>query len=108
MPELTYDPTPADQPEFNEAEQEALKVGEARMAEEQQLLAGKFTDAEELEKAYIELQRKMGSGKAYVRGCPSHVRAKFGPVLGELQSAPGVLRKHTQIWKVCMVTEAVG
>ncbi len=63
MPELTYDPTPADQPEFNEAEQEALKVGEARMAEEQQLLAGKFTDAEELEKAYIELQRKMGSGE---------------------------------------------
>ena len=33
------------------------------MAEEQQLLAGKFTDAEELEKAYIELQRKMGSGE---------------------------------------------
>ena len=63
MPELTYDPTPADQPEFNEAEQEALKVGEARMAEEQQLLAGKFTDAEELEKAYIELQRKMGAGE---------------------------------------------
>lgn len=63
MPELTYDPTPADQPEFNESEQEALKVGEERMAAEQELLAGKFTDAEELEKAYIELQRKMGAGE---------------------------------------------
>ena len=29
MAELTYDPTPADQPEFNEAEQEALAIGEA-------------------------------------------------------------------------------
>ena len=28
MATLTYDPTPADQPEFNEAEQEALAIGE--------------------------------------------------------------------------------
>jgi len=61
MATLTYDPTPADQPEFTEAEQEALAVGEAQAAEEQQLLAGKFRDAEELEKAYIELQSKLGS-----------------------------------------------
>jgi len=61
MATLTYDPTPADQPEFNEAEQEALAIGEAAAAEEQQLLAGKFKDAEALEKAYIELQSKLGS-----------------------------------------------
>jgi hypothetical protein len=61
MATLTYDPTPADQPEFTQAEQEALAVGEAQAAEEQQLLAGKFRDAEELEKAYIELQSKLGS-----------------------------------------------
>ena len=59
---LTYDPTPADQPEFNEAEQEALAIGEAQAAEEQQLLAGKFKDAEALEQAYIELQKKLGEG----------------------------------------------
>lgn len=63
MATLTYDPTPVDQPEFNEAEQEALAIGEAQAAEEQQLLAGKFRDAEELEKAYIELQSKLGSRK---------------------------------------------
>ena len=57
---LTYDPTPADQPEFNEAEQEALAIGEAAAAEQQEMLAGKFRDAEELEKAYIELQKKLG------------------------------------------------
>ena len=61
MATLTYDPTPADQPEFNEAEQEALAIGEAAAEEQQQLLAGKFKDAEALEKAYIELQSKLGS-----------------------------------------------
>ena len=60
MAELTYDPTPADQPEFNEAEQEALAIGEAAAREEQAQYAGKFKDAEELEKAYIELQKKLG------------------------------------------------
>ena len=49
MAELTYDPTPADQPEFNEAEQEALAIGEAAAREEQAAYAGKFKDAEELE-----------------------------------------------------------
>lgn len=61
MATLTYDPTPADQPEFSEAEQEALAIGEAAAAEHEQLLAGKFKDAEALEKAYIELQSKLGS-----------------------------------------------
>ena len=58
---LTYDPTPADNPEFNEAELEALAIGEAAAAEQEQMLAGKFKDAEELEKAYIELQKKLGA-----------------------------------------------
>ena len=61
MATLTYDPTPADQPEFNEAEQEALAVGEAAAAEQEQLLAGKFKDAEALEQAYLELQSKFSS-----------------------------------------------
>ena len=61
MPELTYDPTPADNPEFNEAEVEALAIGEAAAAEQQEMLAGKFKDAEELEKAYLELQKKLGA-----------------------------------------------
>ena len=60
MATLTYDPTPADQPELNEAEQEALAIGEAAAREESAAYAGKFKDAEELEKAYIELQKKLG------------------------------------------------
>ena len=60
MATLTYDPTPADQPEFNEAEQEALAIGEQAAADQQQMLAGKFKDAEALEQAYIELQKELG------------------------------------------------
>jgi hypothetical protein len=63
MAQLTYDPTPADQPEFSEAEQEAIKVGEEAIAEQQSLLAGKFEDAQALEQAYIELQKKLGEPK---------------------------------------------
>lgn len=64
---LTYDPTPADQPELNEAEQEALAIGEARAQEENRMLAGKYESAEELEKAYIELQKKLGESNDGLR-----------------------------------------
>ena len=57
---LTYDPTPADAPELTPEEQDSLQVGEKMAAEEQQLLAGKFQSSEELEKAYVELQKKLG------------------------------------------------
>ena len=41
-------------------EQESLKVGEELQEQQEQLLAGKYKDAEELEKAYVELQKKIG------------------------------------------------
>ena len=58
---LTYDPTPADAPEFTEEEQDSLKVAERLGQEENDLILGKFKDAEELAKAYSELEKKMGS-----------------------------------------------
>jgi hypothetical protein len=64
---LTYDPTPADQPELNESEQEALAIGEQRAQEENRMLAGKYESAEELEKAYIELQKKLGESNDGLR-----------------------------------------
>ena len=45
---------------LNEAEQEALQVGESMQQEQEQLLAGKYKNAEDLEKAYVELQKKLG------------------------------------------------
>ena len=41
-------------------EQDSLAVGEKMVAEQEQLLAGKYKDAQELEKAYVELQKKLG------------------------------------------------
>jgi hypothetical protein len=60
MATLTYDPTPADQPEFTEEEQNSIAVGESLEQQSNDLLAGKYRDAAELERAYIELQGKLG------------------------------------------------
>jgi hypothetical protein len=58
---LTYDPTPADAPELTEDEQDSLKVAEKLGKEENDLILGKFKNAEELEQAYTELEKKLGS-----------------------------------------------
>ena len=46
--------------ELTPEEQESLAIGEQMAANEQQMLAGKFESAEQLEKAYLELQQKLG------------------------------------------------
>ena len=45
---------------LSEEEQDSLAVGEELAEAENQLLAGKYENAEELERAYIELQKKLG------------------------------------------------
>ena len=49
--DLTYDPTPADAPEFTPDEQDSLAVAEKLGKEESELYAGKYQSAEELEEA---------------------------------------------------------
>ena len=62
MPEtLTMNDTPADQPAMNADEQDSLQVAESLEGAEQPLLAGKFKDQSSLEKAYLELQKKLGT-----------------------------------------------
>ena len=41
-------------------EQDSLAVGEKIVEQQEELLAGKYKDAKELEKAYVELQKKLG------------------------------------------------
>jgi len=60
---LSMNETPADQPVLNADEQDSLAVAESAEGEQQQLLAGKFENAEALERAYIELQQKLGEPK---------------------------------------------
>jgi hypothetical protein len=61
---MTYDPgtdTVTTENNLTEAEKEALVVGEEMEAQQEQMLAGKYKNAQELEKAYIELEKKLGS-----------------------------------------------
>ena len=46
--------------ELNADEQESLAIGEEMQQSEQQLLAGKYKSPEDLESAYLELQKKLG------------------------------------------------
>ena len=62
---LTYDAgtdtvTDAEGNNLTPAEQDSLAVGEELVAQQEGLLAGKYKDAAELEKAYVELQSKLG------------------------------------------------
>ena len=59
---LTMNEAPADQPEFNADEQNSFEVAES-ISGESQLLAGKFSDPQALEQAYLELQSKLGQPK---------------------------------------------
>ena len=56
---LSYDNTP-DTEVLTAEEQNSLEVGEQLVAEQEQLLAGKYKSAEELESAYLSLQKKLG------------------------------------------------
>jgi len=60
---MTYDAatdTVTTSDNLNADEQDSLAVGEQMQAEQEQLLAGKYKNAEDLEKAYVELQKKLG------------------------------------------------
>ncbi len=64
MPTTTVTYDPADDSVVMEADtardQETLEVGEKMMAEQDNLLAGKYKKPEDLEAAYLELQKKLG------------------------------------------------
>ena len=64
---LTIDPTPvaeiageSEGVQLTSEEQDSLQVGEQLQEQEANLLAGKYKNAEELESAYISLQKKLG------------------------------------------------
>lgn len=61
---LTVNDAPEVTNELSAEEQDSLKVGQALVEEQGELLAGKYKNAEDLEKAYIELQKKLGGEEA--------------------------------------------
>ena len=62
---LTYDPSndPQAIQIAEERDKETLAVGQAMEDQQNQLLAGKYKSAQDLEQAYIELQKKLGSNE---------------------------------------------
>ena len=63
---LSYQPevqTETNLDQLTPEEQDSMKVGEALEEQQETLLAGKYKNAEELEKAYVELQKKLGDDK---------------------------------------------
>ena len=60
QPETTTETVPDN---LTPEEQDSLAVGDKMQAAEDNLLAGKYKNAEELEKAYVELQKKLGDNK---------------------------------------------
>ena len=59
--EITLDPSEQIEGEFSAEELDSLAVGERLAEQEQQLLAGKYQSAEELERGYLELQKRLSS-----------------------------------------------
>ena len=60
---MTYDPgtdTVTTENNLTESEQESLAIGEDMQNQQENLLAGKYKNAEELERAYSELEKKLG------------------------------------------------
>ena len=47
-----------------EKEAESLRIGEELMAKQEKMLAGNYKNAEEIESAYLELQKKLGDTPA--------------------------------------------
>ena len=59
--ELTLNPLDEQDGQLSADEQESLEIGERLAQEEEQLLAGKYKRTEDLERGYLELQKRLSS-----------------------------------------------
>lgn len=77
---FTYNETPADAPELNADEQDSLAVGEQMQADQEQLLAGKYKSTQDLENAYLELQKKIGERSVLKQSSPKRLKLNLKPL----------------------------
>jgi len=73
---------------LNADEQESLALAEQMQGEQQELFAGKFKDAQSLEQAYLELQKKLGEPKENVRNEEGDEEAEAGEEVETSEEAP--------------------
>jgi len=62
-------------------EQDSLKVGEQMQEAQDNLLAGKYKNAEELEKGYLELQQKLSSNQPAEKAEPEQTEESAEPTI---------------------------
>ena len=77
---ITYDPSndPVELASDAARDQENLAQGEKMAEEQSELLAGKYKNAEELEKAYLELQSKQGSQEETTQETTQETESEYG------------------------------
>ena len=83
---LSYQPetqTETNLDQLTAEEQDSMKVGEALEQQQETLLAGKYKNAEELEKAYVELQKKLGDNKEDIEQASAEEKSEEKPQLSE-------------------------
>ena len=68
--EITLNPYQEVEGELSAEELDSLEVGERLAEHESQLLAGKYKSAEELERGYLELQKRLSGNKEEVEEAP--------------------------------------
>ena len=106
MAEQTLSYKEPEKTELNADEQESLAIGEEMAEQQETLLAGKYKTAEDLEKAYKELESKLGSQEEVkTEAEPEKVEAKeekkeeveraFLESLWEESQAEGEFKKET-------------
>ena len=83
QPEVTTETMPDN---LTPEEQENLAVGEKLQQDQEQLLAGKYKDAQELEKAYVELQKKLGEKEEDTEQASAEEKSEEKPQLSETAS----------------------
>ena len=102
---MTYDPgtdTVTTEENLTAEEQDSLKVGTEIVNEHESMLAGKYKNAQELEKAYIELEKKLGSDGQEKETPEAEAETKSEEVLQE-ESEEGAEEPSPA---VALVTEA--
>ena len=57
---LTMDEATPESGQFSEEEMDSLKVGEEMYREQDDMILGKYKNADELAKAHVELEKKLG------------------------------------------------
>lgn len=93
---LTMKPEETPQGELSEQEQDSLEVGEKLVEAQDKRLAGKYENAEQLEKAYIALEKKLGSQTKTEEKTEEKTESKKEEIVEEeSQEKPNILE---QLW----------